>query len=427
MCGWSLRVFIFIFLLMPSPSLLADTPAAVLETKSDNKVVSSGNKFPDIIFALSDEDKARMDLPQELYVDFWKKWHFVGARWRQDIHEFRLSYANDLAWKTLTEGRIDYPIGAMFGKLVYPAEEDLALPSSVMPANLLNRLMVMYWDPKHKKASSDGWVYLRFINPDPRAPQDLASTGIWGVMSEKEVKACVDCHARAADRGYVFSQPLFLFNDNPKAAELKNIKDAAALSNRFSESMKEISPQTIPRIANNLIESFPEWKGRKIMGYMGDFFAGALGEMRPVLNKMAQKDPSSIFAIYDRHDLNTFQLASSVKKTGYENCVALVLLRGARLTEIKERTDSTKRSRPKDGDEAYPKVGDNDTVTGAQGVRIFDLSKEYKPSAMAYITCGADGISRQNLPLLYTVKDKDGLPSYYFAPAVLNEKAAPVK
>lgn len=419
---WGVAVISFVCLLASATPAFADTPAAVLETKPANKVASSGKQFPDLIFALSDEDKAKMDLPLELFADFWKKWHFVGARWRQDIHEFRLSYANDLAWKTLTEGRTDYPVGAMFGKLVYPAEEDLALPSSVMPANLLNRLMVMLWDPKHKKASSDGWVYLRFINPDPRAPQDPANTGIWGVMSEKEVKACVECHARAADRGYVFSQPLFLFNDRP-SGEIKNVKDTAALTTTFSESMKEMSPRSIPRIANNLIESFPEWKGRKIMGYVGDFFVGALGEMRPVLNKMAQKDPNSIFMIYDRQDPNTLQLASSVKKKGFENCVGLVRLRGAGVLDIAEKYDAKKGKRGKGGDEAYPKAEDDEGyVKGAQGVRIRDLTKEYKPSAAVYLTCGAEGINRQNLPLLYTVKDKDGLPSYYFAPAIIDEK-----
>mgnify|MGYP003386363075 CR=1 FL=1 len=322
----------------------------------------------------------------------------MGARWRQDVHEFRLSYANDLA----------------------------ALPSSVMPANYLNRFMVMYWDPKHKKASSDGWVYVRFINPDPGAPKDTANTGIWGVMSEREVKACVECHARAADRGYVFSQPLFLFNDNKKADEPKAVKDPAALSNRFSESMKEISPQAIPRIANNLIESFPEWKGRKIMGYMGDFFSGALGEMRPVMNKMAQSDPASIYLIYDRQDLNTFEIASSIKKPGYENCVALTRLRGSGMTEIKEKGNSN-RKQQNATDEAYPKAEDDDVVAGPQGVRIQDMSKLHKPSALVYITCGGISISRQNLPLLYTVKDKDGFPSYYFAPAVLDDKVAPAK
>ena len=70
MYKWSLGIFVFIFLLISTPPSMASTPAAVLETKPDNKVVSSGKKFPDLIFALSDEDKAKMDLPLELYQEF---------------------------------------------------------------------------------------------------------------------------------------------------------------------------------------------------------------------------------------------------------------------------------------------------------------------------------------------------------------------
>ena len=419
---WSVGFFALIFLCQ-SPTAFANVPSATIEAKPENKIVSSGRKFPDIIFALPDAEKAKMDIPADLYGDFWKKWHFVGARWRQDIHEFRLTYANDLAWKTMLEGRTDYPKGAMFGKLAYPAEEDLALPSSVMPANLINRLMIMLWDPTHKKVSSDGWVYVRFVNPDPRSPKDPASTGIWGVMSEKEIKACVECHARAADRGYVFSQPQFLFTDDQAPKE--KTTDKTLLASRYSESVKEISAQTIPKIANNLIESFPDWKNRKIMGYMGDFFTGALGQMRPVLEKMALKDPTSLFIIYDRQDPNTFEISSSINMVNRNNCIATVRLRGAGLTEIRENSNS-KNKKANNGDEAYPKAETDTAVVGPQGVRIQDLSKEYKPSATVFITCGVDKM-RQRLPLLYTVKDKDGFPSYYFAPAVLDDKALPAK
>lgn len=401
-----------------APAAGSPTPAAVESLLAKDDGVKTTKRFPDVVFALSDADKAKMDIPPAMYADFWKKWHFVGARWRQDIREFRLTYANDLAWNTLIEQRTDYPVGAMFGKLVYPAEEDLALPSSVMPSRFLNRLMVMLWDPKNKHTSADGWTYLRFINPDPRAPQDPASTGIWGVMSDAEIKACVECHARAADRGSVFSQPQFLFSESK---ETPAIKDKKVLANRFNESMKDLDPKKVPRIALSLIESLPEWKGRALKGYEGDFFAGALGEMGPVLAKIAQKDTGSVFLIYDRTDPDTLELASSLQKKGYENCVGLVRLRGSALNFVKEQ-GAKKRKLEQNGDAAYPVAeddGDSLIKKGPNGVMIRDVSKEYKPSAMLYITCGVDGISRQRLPLLYSVKDKDGLPSYRFAPAVI--------
>lgn len=348
-----------------------------------------------------------MDIHPDRFANFWKNWHFVSARWRQDVREIRLTYANDLAWKTLSEQRTDYPLGAMFGKLVYPAEEDLALPSSLMASNKLSRFMVMLWDPSHKKVGADGWVYVRFINPDPNLPQDKNSTGIWGVMAQKEINSCVECHSRAYDRGNVFSQPQFLFRDKSQNVQ---VKDTKVLSNRFGDSMKEIKPEAVPRIAMNLIQSLPDWKDRKIMGYVGDFFTGALGEMGPVLTKLAQKDTSVIYMIYDRDDPNTLELASSIKKKGYDNCVGLVRLRGNSVEFINE---ARRRKRPKTEDPAYPKLG-------TQGVRVRDLTQQYKPVATMYTVCGDDGISRQALPLLYTTKDKDGLPSYYFAPAVLD-------
>lgn len=397
-------------------------------------------KFPDFIFALPETEKAAMDIHPDRFADFWKNWRFVSSRWRQDTREFRLTYANELAWKTLIEGRTDYPVGAMFGKLVYPSEEDLALPTSVMPSNLLNRVMVMMWDPQHKKAGTDGWVYIRFINPDPRIPQDKDSTGIWGVMSKKEINSCVDCHNRAHDRANVFSQPLYLFHNKPDNVGLNDDK---ILENRYKETMKELPPTAIPRIANNLMESFTEWKGRKVMGYVGDFFTGALGQMRPVMAKLAQEHVDAIYMVYDRDDPNTVQIASSIKKKGYENCAGVVRLRGSTTEFQHEAARDRERRRIQDKEKIEPKKDDassqkstNNTQAAAkeaaqeakalpantkiegQGVRIRNFIESYKPSASLDIICGADKISRQDLPLLYTVKDKDGLPSYYFAPAV---------
>ncbi|MBI3419105.1 MAG: cytochrome P460 family protein [Proteobacteria bacterium] len=389
---------LFVVLLLLTSAAWADLPPP-----SGAAPIKPTKDFPEIIFNQPEAAKAAMDIPPDRFADFWKKWHFVSARWRQDVREIRLTYANDLAWETLLNHRTEYPVGAMFGKLVYPAEEDLALPTSLMSANRLNRFMVMLWDPKHKKVGSDGWTYLRFINPDPRVTQDKDSTGLWGVMSQKEINACVDCHTRAANRGNVFSQPMFLFRDGHQDAQTKNTEIS---SKRFEESMKEMTSAAVPRIALNLIQSLPDWKNRKIMGYEGDFFSGAFGQLRPVLAKLAQQNMKAIYMIYDRDDPNTIALASSIEKKGYEHCVALVRLLG--LAQDGRKRDAA----PKDA--SYP-----------QGTQVQDLTKQYKPTALLFITCGEETISRQALPLLYTTKDKDGLPSYYFAPAVLNEDSTP--
>jgi hypothetical protein len=426
---------LFFGLLLPvSLAWGAEAPKAAAESAAKSAApAKTKQKFPDYIFSLPEADQAKMDVHPSRYAEFWKKWHFVGARWRQDTHEIRLTYANELAWKTLAEGRTDYPTGAMFGKMVYPSEEDLALPSSVMSGNFLNRLMVMLWDPNHPKKGTDGWTYIRFINPDPRAPQDSASTGIWGVMSNKEISACVECHNRAYDRGNVFTQPMYLFHDKPRI----EVKDTKVMTHRFLESMQEMPPAAVPRIVVNLIESFPGWKSRKVKGYVGDFFSGSLNMMEPVMAKMAAQDPGFIYLIHDRDDPNTLEIASSINKAGYEKCAGVVRLRGSRLGASIARREAQQRQQMKQEDEAYaPAAQDagkapassksSDASYGggagdeAGEARVQDLTQRFKPFARMNIFCDGNRVSRQDLPLLYTKEDKDGLPSYYFAPAKLD-------
>lgn len=386
-------LLILALLLSASTASAATLPTAGTPEKKQEAA------FPDVIFSQSDADKAAMDIHPSRYADFWKTWHFVTVRWRQDIREFRFVYANDLAWKTLSEHRTDYPVGAMFGKLIYPSEDDLALPSSVLPSNLLNRLEIQLWDPDNKKAGSDGWVYLRFINTDPRSPKDKDSTGIWGVMSDKEIKACVECHTRAYDRRDVFSQPLYLFRD-PHAAEAA---DDRVLSNRFGDLMKDMDSTAVPRIADDLIRSLPEWQGRKVKGHEGDFFTGSLGEISPVLARLAEEDTHTIFMVYDRDDPNTMELASSLTKKGYEHCAGIIRLSGATRNVIFKRDIMQEHEEPKPDENSEKRL-------------VQDLTKQYKPAAMLYTICGQEGISRRLLPLLYKSEDQDGLPTYTFAP-----------
>lgn len=346
--------------------------------------------FPYNIFAQPESEKAEMDIHPSLYQEFWKNWHFVTVRWRQDIHQFRFTFANDLAWKTMSEHRTDYPVGAMFGKLIYPSEEDLALPVSVLPSSKLSRLEVVLWDPNNKKASSDGWVYLRFANPDPSIPRDKDSVGK-GIMSQKEIDSCVECHQRVYDRGFIFSQPAYLFREHNR-----NDKDSETgiLSNRFSDSMKVMTVDEVPRIARDLINTIPAWNNRTLKGYEGNFFFSSLGELRPVLANMAEADTASIYMVYDRDDPNVIEIASSIERHGHDHCAAVVYLSGATINS------------------AYSKSAEH----GAPGGPVQDLTQQYKPSAGLYTMCGADPIDVLPLPLLYKVEDKDGFPSYYFAP-----------
>jgi hypothetical protein len=408
-------------LLSASPVLAADkseTPAAsppaaaAAIPAAEPAVPASTKRWPAAIFDSAPAAKAAMDINPDRYAEFWKKWHFVSVRWREDSREIRLTYANDLAWKVLSEQKTEYPTGAMFGKLVYPAEEDLALPVSLLTANTLTRFMVMLWDPNHPKKGTDGWTYIRFINTPADAPRDKNDAEVEGVMTTKEVAACVECHKRAYDRGFVFSQPMYLFRE-PK--DEPNWKEKKVLANRFEEGMKEMPANAVPRIVNSLMSSFPGWKDRKTMGYIGDFFIGSQGEIGPVMAKMAAANPNNIYMILDRDDPNTISLASSVKKKGYDKCAGLVRVQGAGFSFI-----GSGIGRGRDSGvniEGGLKPVTDPKTGGYTGAREMDLAQQFRPIAALYVICDGKGVSRQALPLMRTEKDTDGLASYYFAPA----------
>jgi hypothetical protein len=74
----------------------------------------------------------------DTFGDFFKKWHFVTARYRKDTEEMRFTYANDIAWRALQEGAgppgavKDYPEGAAFGKVGVMTQDDPAFTSSAV-------------------------------------------------------------------------------------------------------------------------------------------------------------------------------------------------------------------------------------------------------------------------------------------------------
>ena len=62
--------------------------------------------------------------------DFVHNWHFVTVRFRRDSGEMRFAYANDIAWKALSEHSTDYPDGAVFAKIGVSTMEDPAFTDS---------------------------------------------------------------------------------------------------------------------------------------------------------------------------------------------------------------------------------------------------------------------------------------------------------
>lgn len=130
------------------------------------------------------------------YGDFTKTWKLVTVRYRQDTHEMRFTYANDVAWEHLNKGSSDYPKGSVFAKVGFKSGIDPAFNSSIVP-NGARRFQYMVRD-KDKYADTDGWGYAVFKSD--------------GTLFDGDVKAnstaCNACHRLVPERGLVFSEPL---------------------------------------------------------------------------------------------------------------------------------------------------------------------------------------------------------------------------
>src|SRR6185437_3765393 len=133
--------------------------------------------------------------------DFEKNWHLVTVRFRKDTGEMRFVYANESAWRTLLEGKTDYPDGAVFGKVAVMTQEDTAFPASAVPSGARRVQFMVRNSAKH--ATTDGWGYALFNAYGKRFPDKPDTQPI----------ACAACHRLVRERGEVFSQPMgkFLF------------------------------------------------------------------------------------------------------------------------------------------------------------------------------------------------------------------------
>src|SRR4051812_40536000 len=87
--------------------------------------------------------------------DFEKKWHLVTVRYRKDTAELRFTYANDIAWEALNRHSLDYPEGAVFGKIGVATQSDLSFASSSVPSGA-RRYQFMVRN-KEKYQDTNGW------------------------------------------------------------------------------------------------------------------------------------------------------------------------------------------------------------------------------------------------------------------------------
>src|SRR4051812_14748421 len=83
------------------------------------------------------------------FPNFQRDWHFVTVRYRKDTGELRLIYANDLAYETLLKQPVDYPDGAIFGKIAFQTGEDPDFPSSAIPYGIKRYQFMVRNKAKH--------------------------------------------------------------------------------------------------------------------------------------------------------------------------------------------------------------------------------------------------------------------------------------
>lgn len=151
------------------------------------------------------------------YKDF-QSWNLVTVRFRRDTGEQRFTYANPLAWKTLSAGKINYPDGSVFIKVAYGTTDDPSFASSSVPSKSMRVQVMVKAAQKYK--DQDGWGYAIFS-------RDGVSVG---GNSHDKIMACVACHRIVPERGYVFSEkmPTGFFQPAPPVWNLPS-----RLSNTF--------------------------------------------------------------------------------------------------------------------------------------------------------------------------------------------------
>lgn len=224
------------------------------------------------VFAVDDfSGKSTMNgISHQDYQDFAQKWDLVTIRFRKDTGEMRITYANELAMKTLREGSINYPDGAVFAKIGFQTAPDSQFISSVVPKNI-RRYQYMVKDKK-KYSSTNGWGYGLFDPQGKTFPEDPQTTQM----------ACYACHTIVENRGDVFSEP---FQINQKAAQLKLNTPKPQNQIAFENITSKQLPESIQKLLPKKIKSLRQVSTSILRQHL---FQGSLDEMKPMLEAEAQ-------------------------------------------------------------------------------------------------------------------------------------------
>ena len=224
------------------------------------------------------------------YGDFTQKWKLVTVRFRQDSHEMRFTYANDLAWESMTKGVAVYPDGAVFAKVGFKSGVDPAFNSSIVPSGA-RRFQFMVKDAK-KYAETDGWGYALFQSNGELFEGDQKTATF----------SCHACHKLVAERNFVFSEPIEVSPVIKKIRTTYNLEKNK--SHLFYTSLKAKDYQSnLKKFKNKIGENSLEIIDGDMREY---FFGGTLDEVTPLLinHVLLTKKPSGFVS----RDQGTFKI-----------------------------------------------------------------------------------------------------------------------
>lgn len=231
------------------------------------------------------------------YQGFEKNWRLVTVRFRKDTQELRWTFANELAWKTLSSGSIEYPAGSVFAKIGSVTHEDSQFPSSAVP-NGARRYQFMVRDAAKFKQTG-GWGYALFDVDGNLFPDPVKETST----------ACYACHRIVENRGQVFSQP-FLFSSGSKA-----LIETTFLSDKKGFRVVDFEWQktsSLPAKLRDLLpKNFTRVRAVNDQTLRRNVFHGTLDEIRPRLELEAYNQSSP--AVLVSSDGKSFSLVTPIK------------------------------------------------------------------------------------------------------------------
>lgn len=249
----------------------------------------------------ADEDFSGKDSMNDIafsdYKNFAEKWSLVTIRYRKDTGEMRLTYANELALKTLKSGSTKYPDGAVFAKTGIHTGIDPQFVSSVVPRGI-RRYQFMVRN-KSKYTESNGWGYGLFDANGKTFPESPKATQ----------EACFACHTIVENRGDVFSEPFDFIHD----AKFPAYKKAQYEQVKFEWIKTSDLPSTISTYVDKNLKQIRLMKHAKIEKAV---FQGTLDELKPILQHETRSSKTP--AVFMSHDKKRFVLVTPKKS---EECM----------------------------------------------------------------------------------------------------------